>query len=111
MGIGTGIRITTPIPMPELISSWADKIKAVATRPAVKWRDLFDLDFIATRWSISGRPDDTALLEAVETPAAIYNRTVDEVREGSEERRVGKECVSTCRSRWSPDNLKTTDTF
>src|SRR3546814_12626007 len=24
----------------------------------------------------------------------------------SEERRVGKECVSTCRSRWSPDNKK-----
>src|SRR3546814_21152131 len=29
----------------------------------------------------------------------------------SEERRVGKECVSTCRSRWSPDpyKQKTTD--
>src|SRR3546814_17480268 len=26
------------------------------------------------------------------------------VRVRSEERRVGKECVSTCRSRWSPDN-------
>src|SRR3546814_17154805 len=25
----------------------------------------------------------------------------------SEERRVGKECVSTCRSRWSPYNQKT----
>src|SRR3546814_12620885 len=25
----------------------------------------------------------------------------------SEERRVGKECVSTCRSRWSPYNHKT----
>src|SRR3546814_7856388 len=25
---------------------------------------------------------------------------------GSEERRVGKECVSTCRSRWSPYHLK-----
>src|SRR3546814_11269507 len=24
----------------------------------------------------------------------------------SEERRVGKECVSTCRSRWSPDHTK-----
>src|SRR3546814_18191010 len=24
----------------------------------------------------------------------------------SEERRVGKECVSTCRSRWSPTHLK-----
>src|SRR3546814_13705998 len=28
-------------------------------------------------------------------------------REGrSDERRVGKECVSTCRSRWSPDHEK-----
>src|SRR3546814_16593876 len=26
--------------------------------------------------------------------------------ERSEERRVGKECVSTCRSRWSPDPYK-----
>src|SRR3546814_8039502 len=34
-------------------------------------------------------------------------RPVAEIRDGthqhrSEERRVGKECVSTCRSRWSP---------
>src|SRR3546814_20243854 len=27
-------------------------------------------------------------------------------RERSEERRVGKECVSTCRSRWSPEHEK-----
>src|SRR3546814_13658411 len=27
-------------------------------------------------------------------------------RPGSDERRVGKECVSTCRSRWSPYNEK-----
>src|SRR3546814_12144738 len=27
-------------------------------------------------------------------------------RRRSEERRVGKECVSTCRSRWSPDHYK-----
>src|SRR3546814_10903756 len=27
---------------------------------------------------------------------------VDEIQDRSEERRVGKECVSTCRSRWSP---------
>src|SRR3546814_15258750 len=31
-------------------------------------------------------------------PPAAYTR--------SEERRVGKECVSTCRSRWSPYNEK-----
>src|SRR3546814_14484304 len=29
-------------------------------------------------------------------------RRVDECPGRSEERRVGKECVSTCRSRWSP---------
>src|SRR3546814_13467313 len=28
----------------------------------------------------------------------------EDVLERSEERRVGKECVSTCRSRWSPDH-------
>src|SRR3546814_12968715 len=28
----------------------------------------------------------------------------------SEERRVGKACVSTCRSRWSPDNYNTKQT-
>src|SRR3546814_4151997 len=34
--------------------------------------------------------------EALKDPADVTNR--------SEERRVGKECVSTCRSRWSPDH-------
>ena len=29
-------------------------------------------------------------------------KTGDTVSERSEERRVGKECKSTCRSRWSP---------
>src|SRR3546814_15109364 len=32
-------------------------------------------------------------------PRALKNRRA---RKRSEERRVGKECVSTCRSRWSP---------
>src|SRR3546814_15518194 len=32
----------------------------------------------------------------------------DLTRKRSEERRVGKECVSTCRSRWSPYHLKKT---
>src|SRR3546814_13061017 len=30
------------------------------------------------------------------------NGIADEARDRSEERRVGKECVSTCRYRWSP---------
>src|SRR3546814_11550666 len=37
--------------------------------------------------------------------AANYPRVVAR----SEERRVGKECVSTCRSRWSPYHSKNTN--
>src|SRR3546814_19056784 len=33
-------------------------------------------------------------------------RAGEELRQRSEERRVGKGCVSTCRSRWSPSHLK-----
>src|SRR3546814_16691310 len=33
--------------------------------------------------------------------AAIFQTCGDDGRVRSEERRVGKECVSTCRSRWS----------
>src|SRR3546814_14504753 len=38
-----------------------------------------------------------------------YTETYDEFHtvKRSEERRVGKECVSTCRSRWSPDHSAT----
>ena len=28
--------------------------------------------------------------------------TIDTMREETEERRVGKECIAVCRSRWSP---------
>src|SRR3546814_20887270 len=40
----------------------------------------------------------------VEADSAIAGQTLLEriVQSRSEERRVGKECVSTCRSRWSP---------
>src|SRR3546814_2036284 len=35
--------------------------------------------------------------------SAIAKQALEKL-ERSEERRVGKECVSTCRSRWSPDH-------
>src|SRR3546814_16878177 len=40
--------------------------------------------------------------------AAAWDTLVHERRRGarSEERRVGKECVSTCRSRWAPAHSK-----
>src|SRR3546814_15034962 len=47
--------------------------------------------------SCFSQPDSgTRLLASVPLPTHGTHR--------SEERRVGKECVSTCRSRWSPDH-------
>src|SRR3546814_13417650 len=36
------------------------------------------------------------------TNALLLEKKIDLFKPRSEERRVGKECVSTCRSRWSP---------
>src|SRR3546814_17375709 len=38
------------------------------------------------------------------SPLPHRNSQVNLLCERSEERRVGKECVSTCRARWSPDH-------
>src|SRR3546814_18486829 len=43
---------------------------------------------------------------AVEADWPDAARIDDYVRHRSEERRVGQECVRTCRSRWSPYHLK-----
>src|SRR3546814_18665955 len=43
-----------------------------------------------------------ALKRVIAKKAKAKGRRILEDR--SEERRVGKECVSTCRSRWSPDH-------
>src|SRR3546814_10785192 len=57
------------------------------------------------QWLDSGAHGDMIWMETTAdrrgSPAALW----PEVKR-SEERRVGKECVSTCRSRWSPYNLK-----
>src|SRR3546814_1161486 len=41
-------------------------------------------------------------LDAIRIARAATLDVIEQLR--SEERRVGKECVSTCRSRWSPDH-------
>src|SRR3546814_2234007 len=63
-----------------------------------------DLDRLGHYWTPS--PRLTELVEQGLTFATSGQRA----QTRSEERRVGKECVSTCRSRWSPYNLKTKKT-
>src|SRR3546814_15633539 len=45
-------------------------------------------------------------LAAVRLVGAVADQIDAEFALRSEERRVGKECVSTCRSRWSQDHYK-----
>src|SRR3546814_4774932 len=76
--------------------------------------DLTVIICVPTPLSVEGGPDLGSVKAAVATVArqlkpgmlvilesTTYPGTTDEVVR-SEERRVGKECVSTCRSRWSP---------
>src|SRR3546814_948455 len=47
------------------------------------------------------------VLNKMDQPSADPDAAATEIEDvigRSEERRVGKECVSTCRSRWSPDH-------
>src|SRR3546814_14727200 len=55
-----------------------------------------------TRDELVGR-GDIVVLQCLLDPAAGAEHLVLAAAR-SEERRVGKECVSTCRSRWSPDH-------
>ena len=42
------------------------------------------------------------ITDGLDVPAVLGKLTFRGIEGRSEERRVGKECVSTCRSRWSP---------
>src|SRR3546814_11268698 len=53
---------------------------------------------------LSTRREDYCWLARCPTELPRYQWKRRKLR--SEERRVGKECVRTCRSRWSPDHYK-----
>src|SRR3546814_3139994 len=49
-----------------------------------------------------GRPEIREAADATKLVLLLGEAHILEPKDRSEERRVGKECVSTCRSRWSP---------
>src|SRR3546814_16118046 len=59
---------------------------------------------IAGDGDISEQVRDFIGVQAAKSPRLRFELTGWVESERSEERRVGKECVSTCRSRWSPDH-------
>src|SRR3546814_18646143 len=55
-------------------------------------------------YSVSSAPSDDFLRISVKRDGLVSAHLHDQIQVRSEERRVWKECVSTCRSRWSPNN-------
>src|SRR3546814_3328046 len=70
---------------------------------------LYGIPFaVKATYDVAGMPSNAASRLRLDRVPDQDARLVAQLREqgaiGSEERRVGKECVSTCRSRWSPEH-------
>src|SRR3546814_19897686 len=95
------------MPDPILVGRNLDKVAALASKYGIE-RYTDDLD------AALKNKDDTLFFDAATTQARAgllkkamaAGKDVYCAKPRSEERRVGKECVSTCRSRWSPDPSK-----
>src|SRR3546814_20534793 len=70
-------------------------------------RAVFAVDSLPIRWKRETQSERDAVTQQVGEEPIRWRRVSfawSQRRCRSEERRVGKECVSTCRSRWSPDH-------
>src|SRR3546814_199520 len=87
------------------ISDWSSD---VCSSDLVRCRVSGDPSFSGwQRTALPGADDAPAVAGGVRLRALQFAGERDRAEQGSvlprsEERRVGKECVSTCRSRWSP---------
>src|SRR3546814_16944300 len=79
----------------------ADRVEAEDRSHRAK-HDRAERAAVARRRSDGDQAGDDAGAEAQGRTLVAAQTLGDHPEQRSEERRVGKECVSTCRSRWSP---------
>src|SRR3546814_13423202 len=93
------------------ISDWSSDVCSSDLRPLTKAEKKSVSELAGQRDTIEEKmdavvdDDDTQWLEleqAFDDLQAQIENIQDAAQKRSEERRVGKECVSTCRSRWWP---------
>src|SRR3546814_17958469 len=63
------------------------------------YQTLKDAELLLKKFGVPKKPGSLGVYDMWPRRQGLFVRR-------SEERRVGKECVSTCRSRWSPYNKK-----
>src|SRR3546814_15304622 len=63
---------------------------------------FFSWSHAVAQFMLQPHAEEAAVRRGVEAFAEIRTYVEAQIDDRSEERRVGKECVSTCRSRWSP---------
>src|SRR3546814_16302370 len=93
------------------ISDWSSDVCSSDLTPFAAIRAVppdADLRWTAGRLDIARRTREIERRSisreaAIDEYIGIFRAAMERIRpDRSEERRVGKECVSTCRSRWSP---------
>src|SRR3546814_19662908 len=94
----------TPLPKPGVRTGRRWSLSLIWLVPTVA--ALAGIVLVLRAWLASGPAitisfDSAEGLQAGSTEVRYKDVVVGKVKR-SEERRVGKECVSTCRSRWSP---------
>src|SRR3546814_2319808 len=88
------------------ISDWSSDVCSSDLHAAAVRRDQ-PVDVVALIGGISRRAEGRQHILRHQLGHRLPFRVgEDPIFPRSEERRVGKECVSTCRSRWSPYHLK-----
>jgi predicted nucleotidyltransferase component of viral defense system len=75
------VLVKSHVPVPVLVSAWADKIKAIATRSAFKWRDAYDLSYISHSMRRQDLPD-AEKDRAIRATAAIYKTSLAQIEQG-----------------------------
>ena len=74
------VSFKAPIPAPKLIFAWADKIKAIATRDYMKYRDVYDIWFLLQQ--IRPAPEGREAIDAIEKVASLYAHDLTTVAGG-----------------------------
>lgn len=74
-----GLESQAEIPAATLDTIWADKIMAMSARPAMKWRDVYDMGYAMERISETG---DDALFERLEVACASYRSDMRDIHAG-----------------------------